>query len=247
MVEERKSERLPPYVSYATWKKLMHGLANFLPDQIDASVFTDLRFSGSDKKKLRAALRYLSLVDDNGVPTESLHALVEAHRNDGDKAAVLNQLLEEGYPFLHDANFNLATATWKQLTDRFESLGVSGDTQRACTSFFLHMAVEAGKDISPHLSSRTKSGLGRPSIVRRRSQEKRKSKQDRSSTRVETSSPEPIAARFNDVDMAVAGVLNLLPQKGQKWDKDSKRRFKVALEAVLDAVYPDDQPAGSDS
>lgn len=241
MTNEKKPERLPPYVSYATWTKLMNGLANFLPDVIDSSVYNQLRFSGSDTKKLRTALRYLNLIDENGNVLDKLRDLVRVYRGEGDsKVVVLKEIMHGAYPFLSDVSLNLATATWKQLTDKFEAMGATGDVQRLCISFFLHMATEAEMEVSPHLSSRAKSGLGRPSVARKARKKKQKEVQKEGETPKENQFSAETERGRVDIDSTIAGVLQLLPKRGQKWNSESKRRFKVALEAVLDAVYPDE-------
>jgi hypothetical protein len=246
MAKKAKAERLPPYVSYSTWTKLMNGLVNFLPDVIDSSVYSQLRFSGSDTKKLRTALRYLNLIDETGVPSGRLHELVRAYRGEGEsEAIVLLQIMREAYPFLSDDSLNLRTATWKQLTDRFSTIGATANLQRQCVSFFLHMAAEAGMEISPHLSSRSKSGLGRPSVVRKTRRKQRQKTQQRELGEETGEFPSVRRSRSEaiwalDINPTVAGILRLLPREGEKWDRDRKKRFKIALESVLDAVYPDE-------
>lgn len=246
MGKKAKMERLPPYVSYSTWTKLLNGLVNFLPDVIDSSVYSQLRFSGSDTKKLRTALRYLNLIDEGGTPSEILHDLVRAYRGEGEpEAKVLLRIMREAYPFLSDGSLNLKTATWKQLTDKFDALGAAANLQRQCVSFFLHMATEAGLEVSPHLSSRSKTGLGRPSIVRKTRRKQRQKTQQLGPGEETGEIPSVRRSRSEaiwtlDIDPTVAGVLRLLPREGEKWDRDRKRRFKIALESVLDAVYPDE-------
>jgi len=246
MGKKAKMERLPPYVSYSTWTKLLNGLVNFLPDVVDSSVYSQLRFSGSDTKKLRTTLRYLNLIDETGVPSERLHDLVRAYRGEGEsEATVLLKIMREAYLFLSDGSLNLRTATWKQLTDRFDAIGATANLQRQCVSFFLHMATEAGLEVSPHLSSRSKTGLGRPSIVRKTRRKQRQKTQQLGPGEETGEIPSVRRSRSEaiwtlDIDPTVAGVLRLLPREGERWDRDRKRRFKIALESVLDAVYPDE-------
>jgi len=246
MAKKIKTERLPPYVSYSPWTKLLNGLVNFLPDVIDSSVYSQLRFSGSDTKKLRTALRYLNLIDEAGTPSEILHDLVRAYRDEGEpEAKVLLRIMREAYPFVSDGSLNLKTATWKQLTDKFDALGATANLQRQCVTFFLHMAAEAGLEISPHLGSRSRSGLGRPSVVRKTRQKQRQKTQQRELAGETGEVPSVRRSRSEavwalDIDPTVAGVLRLLPREGEKWDRDRKKRFKIALESVLDAIYPDE-------
>jgi len=242
----KTTKRLPPYISYKTWNKLLAGLVNFLPGVIDNSILLQLNFSGTDTKRLRTALRFLNLIDDNGVPLEDLQSLIKAMKGDaGDKAQILKNLLINSYPFLSEpaGGFSISNASWKQLTDRFDQMGTSGAVQALAINFFLQMAIESGMEISPHLSkSKTKSGYGRPNITKKAKQKKE------IIPIVDNPIPQPIiqSQQTNipptmDIDVSVLGILNLLPHKGQKWDKLSKDRFKIALSAVLDAVYPDDK------
>jgi len=247
MAKKVEQERLPPYVSYATWMRLINGLVDFVPDVIDSSVYSRLRFSGSDIKKLRTALRRLNLIDESAVPRQELRSLVEAQKEGAEpdaKSVVLRQIIDRAYPFMADEDFNLSSATRKQLEDRLAAMGATGNMQKPCTTFFLNLAVEAGLDISPHLSSRDKSGVGRLSTVRK-AQLRRRQETARNVPREEPGSP-PLAlsSRDNliialDIDPTLAALLHLLPAKGRSWGSGDKRRFLAAFKAVLDAVYPD--------
>lgn len=244
MPNDSNTKRLPPYISYKTWTKLMNGLVNFLPDVIDNSVFSQMKFSGTDAKRLRTALRYFNLIDDSGVPSEKLHNLLKSYVGEqGNKAEIIATIMKEAYPLLSDPSFNLAAATWKQLIDRFEDMGATGVIQRICINFFLQMAAEGGMEISPHLAHRSKTGYGRPSVAKKLRQKQRQDTgsghelQQSQQTSEQDSSGSIVGL---DIDASVAGVLYLLPHKGQKWERGSKERFKLALSAILDAVYPDE-------
>jgi len=167
MRNKDSQNRLPPYVSYSTWQKLMAGFSTFLPDVIDGSYYRELRFSGSDTKKLRTALRFLGLVDGNSVPTEKLWSLVQAIHQESDeiKSNVLRDILCDAYPPLFVNDFSLKTATVGGLSDHFDEMGARGDVQRQCISFFLHLAAEANIALSPHLAGKSRLGIGRKSVV----------------------------------------------------------------------------------
>ncbi len=245
----RSEHRLPAYVSYVTWNRLMHSLGEFMPSAVDSSVYSDSGFSGSDTKKLRSALRYLNLVDEHGKPSDELRTLVKVYQDEAEtksKAKLLEDILTRSYPFLKDDEFDLASASWRQLESRFDSLGASGSLQTQCISFFLHLAADAGLGISPHLSSRTKSGLGRYSAARK---VRKKQKQDNKRAEVPESQAGMLPGSLNameiarvlNIDPTVAGLLRLLPHVGVEWSASEKKRFKAAFEAVLDAVYPDEE------
>lgn len=242
--------RVPPYVSYATWYRLMTGLKEFVPAVIDSSVYERIGFSGSDTKKLRSALRFLNLVDENGAPSNELRSLVKAYQDDdnGTRPQLLQGILRSSYNFLGNHDFDLGNATWKQLEGGFDALGASRSTQGQCISFFLHLAGEAEMEISPHLVSKTKSGLGRHSAVLK-SRKKRRQDGRRPDPLAIAEAPAILAAASMapadpflalDIEPAIASLLRLLPHKGEKWAKAEQDRFMNALANVIAAFYPCD-------
>jgi hypothetical protein len=232
-------KRLPPYVSYVTWQKLIHGFATFLPDIVDGSYYGELRFSGSDSKKLRTALRFLGFVDENNVPTQKLEMLVQSIRQESDegKATVLQQVLRDAYTPLFANDFSLRTATLGGLSGRFEEMGAKGDVQRQCISFFLHLATEAGIELSPHLAGKSRLGIGRKSTVLK-ARERRRGGKDKPTR-------EPVWQReaaigidfdFSRLHPGIIGLITMLPEAGSIWEQ--KEQWKKAFEAMIDLVYP---------
>lgn len=239
MATDEKQERLPPYVSYKTWLKMLDRLVKFLPDSIDSSYYRDSQFSGSSAKKLRTALRFLELIDDRNVPTVLLQRLHRALRGVGQetKAGVLHEILRSSYPSLFTEDFILKRATSGQLVERFEEMGVRGSIQRYCISFFLHMAADAELELSPHLAGRSRLGIGRKSIVIKSRERRRKI--TLAGTLKGTQLPKGEELDLSKLHPALAGLLKELPTPGIKWEAEEKARFKKAFEALLDVVYPD--------
>lgn len=239
MATNERQERLPPYVSYKTWLKMLDRLVKFLPDQIDGSYYRGSQFSGSSAKKLRTALRFLGLIDDRNVPTVLLQRLHRALRGVGQetKVDVLREILEAAYPSLLTEDFILNRATSGQLVERFEELGVRGSIQRYCISFFLHMAADAEIELSPHLAGRSRLGIGRKSIVLKSRERRRKATLAGTLERAQLPKGEEID--LSKLHPALAGLLKELPTPGIKWEAEEKAKFKKAFEALLDVVYPD--------
>src|SRR4030042_255026 len=78
MVLDKEKRRLPPYVSYRTFRNFLDGLqVGGMPARIDRSYWGD-RLSGTTGTQLISALRFLNLVDASGVPTNRLRMLVAA-------------------------------------------------------------------------------------------------------------------------------------------------------------------------
>ena len=233
-----RKPRLPPYVSYSTWQKLVEGLAGFAPDVIDDSYYRELRFSGSDIKKLRTSLRYLGLVDEKNVPSERLKGLLQAVRVGKGKEGVLREILHQTYPTLFGADFNLKTTTLGALSGRFEEMGAKGVVLRQCISFFLHMGAEAQLDLSPHLAGRSRLGIGRKGVVIKAREKKRERKEEpgpEPSVRQEAASGS-VSPELAKLHPAIAGLLRELPEAGSRWAQ--KAQWKKAFEATLDLVYP---------
>ncbi len=237
MAIERNQERLPPYVSYKTWSKLIDGLVTFLPDVIDSSYYAGLLFSGSSAKKLRTALRYLGLISNSNVPSPQLQSLVRALRGEGQeiKANVLRGILKNAYPSLFTEDFNVKRVTLGQLEERFGRLGVRGDMQRHCISFFLHLSADAEIELSPHLAGRSRLGIGRKSIVLKSRERRRKATLTGSSEGIQINKSEGIQS---ELDPALIVLLNRLPGSWGGWGPEEKAKFMKAFEALLDVVYP---------
>ena len=68
MVNETNRKRLPPYISYRTFRNFLEGLQQGIPARIDRSYWGD-RFSGSTGTQLLSGLRFLGLIDAGSTPT----------------------------------------------------------------------------------------------------------------------------------------------------------------------------------
>lgn len=239
MVTQNQMERLPPYVSYKTWNKLLDALVTFTPDEITNSYYKDSQFLRSGAKKLRTALRFLGLVDDRNVPTMELHRLIRAHGGYGQerKADVLRDIVNRAYHSIFEDNFKLEHAAQDKLEDRFKILGVRGETRRHCISFFLHLAADAELELSPHLAGRSRLGIGRKSIVLKSRERRRKATLAGTLEGVQVGKGEGL--NLPELDPALVVLLKRLPKSGTVWEAGEKTKFKKAFEAILDVVYPD--------
>lgn len=152
MVNERSRKRLPPYISYRTFQNFLDGLQQGIPARIDRSYWGD-RLSGSTGIQLMAALRFLGLVDANGIPTDRLKQLVSAR---GDKRAeLLREITLEAFGFLQLSSFDLQTATFAQLQEVFHyTFQITGDVSRKCIKFFIGLASDAEIPLSPFITKR---------------------------------------------------------------------------------------------
>ena len=232
--------RLPPYVSYRSWLKMLDQITRFLPGKIDSSFFCDLGFSPSTAKKMRTALLFLGLIGDDNVPREKLQRLHRSLQGFGQetKVVVLGDILRTGYPSLFTQDFDLERATAGQLRERFEKMGVRGTIQHYCISFFLQMAIDAEIKISPLLTTRSKLGTGRKSDALK-SRERRRTLLTQQSKTTQIRGEEGFD--WSKLHPAILALLKDLAMRGESWDAEEKAKFKKAFEAVFDIAYPDDR------
>jgi len=142
-------ERLPPYLSYRAWQKLLGELcAHNPPSRFDPSYFDTLKISKSNRSMLKGALIFLGLMSTDGIPSPRLHQLVKAE-GEAQRAALADMVRNAYKPLLADVNFS--SATQAQVKEYFSSQGASGDIGRKCMSFFFAIANEAKIPLSPHL------------------------------------------------------------------------------------------------
>jgi uncharacterized protein DUF5343 len=144
---------IPPYLSYKTLQGFLQSLSQGVPERIDRSVMKTM--SGTIQQHLLHALRYLRLIDQYGNTMRTLDDLVSA--TGAEQKLLLQQVLQEAYPFLFDGSFTLDRATPAQLNEQFRSAGASGDSIRKCAAFFLAAAKDADFKLSPYLKGSTGS------------------------------------------------------------------------------------------
>lgn len=156
MVLDKEKKRLPPYVSYRTFRNFLDGLqVGGIPARVDRSYWGD-RLSGTTGTQLISALRFLNLVDSNGLPTNRLKVLVASRgpqRNE-----LLRQMTFDAFALLMKAGLDPQNATYSQLEEIFHNnFDISGDVGRKCIKFFIMLAGDAGVHLSPFITKRLKS------------------------------------------------------------------------------------------
>ena len=155
MVDERGRKRLPPYVSYRTLLNFIERLEREMPARIDRSYWSD-RLAGSTGTQLMGALRFLGLVDGDGIPTSQLRLLVSAK---GEKRAeLLRQIATESYNFVLGGSFDFHIATYAQLEEVFHrNFELADDVNRKCIKFFVTLASDAGIPLSTFITKRVRT------------------------------------------------------------------------------------------
>ena len=142
MTDDKGRRSLPPYVSYRTFRNFADGLQLGIPSRIDRSYWGD-RYSGSTGTQLMTALRFLGLIDSDGIPQTRLRQLVSA--KGAQRSEVLKQIAYSAFDFLSDRSLDPEVATYAQLEKAFyNSYQVTGDVTRKCIKFLISLESDAG-------------------------------------------------------------------------------------------------------
>jgi hypothetical protein len=155
MVNETNRKRLPPYISYRTFRNFLEGLQQGIPSRIDRSYWGD-RFSGSTGTQLLSGLRFLGLIDNSSTPTNQLKQLVNAQGKR--RVEILRQISSDAFVFLLGSTFNPQQATYAQLEEVFHNMyQITDDVTRKCIKFFIGMATDAEIPLSPFILRKSRT------------------------------------------------------------------------------------------
>ena len=156
-------ERLPPYLSYRVWQRLLSELsAHNPPSRFDSSYFDELKITKSCRSMLKGTLLFLDLMSADGIPTPRLHQLV---KSDGEaRRAALAEIVRNAYGSLF-TELDVTRVTQAQVKEYFNSQGASGDIGRKCLSFFFAVCGDGNIPLSPHLRKSAPRGRGKKSAI----------------------------------------------------------------------------------
>ncbi len=168
IMNDNARKRLPPYISYRTFRNFLDELQQGVPSRIDRSYWGE-RMSGSTGTQLVAALRFLGLIDGSAAPTDRLRKL--AVLKGTSKAEQLKQITNESFGFLA-GTVDPQTATYAQLEEAFHhAFQLTGDVSRKCIKFYVAIAIDSGCQLSSFITKRIRSprsGIGIKGVTRRK-------------------------------------------------------------------------------
>lgn len=145
---ETERKPLPPYLPYKTFVTFLDHLRSIgVPSHIDNSVMASL--AGGMRSWLKAALRYMKLVDTEDAPTPRLIKLAESEGEE--RKVLLLDLFKSSYSFL---KLDLKNTTPVKLKEAIVDVGATGETVEKIISFMVAMAKDAGVPLSPLLTTR---------------------------------------------------------------------------------------------
>jgi hypothetical protein len=160
MVEGKDEKRLPPYVSYRTFRNFLTELREGIPSRVDRS-YWGTKMAGSTGIQLMTALRFLGLMDEGNRPNERLVRIVQSEGREWQEA--LKGIVRDRYAFVFES-LELERATPAQLGEKFKEQGAEGDVGRKCIAFFVAAANDANIPLSPFILKKTRAtrATGKP-------------------------------------------------------------------------------------
>jgi hypothetical protein len=158
----------PPYATYGQFIGFLNRLRETgVPSRIDPSVFGNA--SGA-AYSIISALKYLKLIDESGIPSKELVALVEA--TDDARGSLLKPLIQKSYPTFFKPPVHLTSMTAGQFDEHIrQEYGVSGSTVDKVALFFTAACKAADIPISTHVLNRkpiATSSAAKKSVKQRR-------------------------------------------------------------------------------
>jgi hypothetical protein len=224
--EQAKGGPMPPYTAFQSLKSALLVLhEHVIPNRIDRSIWGN-KFSGSVASQVLTALRFLSLIDQEGVPTEKLRALVQAINTDG-WATELRKVIEQAYAPIFALDLQKATAS--QFYERFRIVyGADGETGRKCVTFFLNAAREAAIPVSPFLLANAKP-RATSGTVRRKPKTKKQSSEEADDDEDEVEIPiDPPAPSMTNK------LLDKFPEFDPTWPDEIKKQWFSGFTELMD-------------
>lgn len=165
MTEQKTNKIAPAYVSFTTFRNLLDRLhQTTVPTYIERDVMGS-SMNGGVYGHLKAALKFLGLIGEDGKTTPTLDALAAADTEE--RKQLLAEILKERYSFLYGkaaADFNISKATTPELRRKFEGEGIRPEVAKKSMSFFVQAAQYANLPLSTHIykpktfTARSRSG-----------------------------------------------------------------------------------------
>ena len=224
---EKARRQLPPYVSYRSFWNFLDRLRDAVPARIDRSYWGD-KFSGSTGTQLMAALRYLGLIDNEGIPTTMLRNLVAAR--DLQRDELMARIAYDCYPFFLNGAVDYRTATYAQFEDILHThFQVNSDVARKCLKFFIDLATDARIPLSPFVIKKNRKT--RTSASARRTK-------NRSEKSVPEKSPSAQSTIPNGTSLDKM-LLNKFPAFDPSWSDELKLKWFSAFDELIKRIPAD--------
>jgi hypothetical protein len=217
MPQDITEGKIPPYIGWGTWQRLLEGLKTFNPPYLDRSYFDSLGFSGTQRSQAVRTLLFLGLISEIKRPTDKLQLLLTA--NTDDYTRIFREILQVAYkPFFDDPGPQ--NATIGALEDYLRGKGAKGGVVDKCITFFLKAAKEVGIPLSPQLSRELGRGSGRGLSTMRKT----------------TSKPARAVSSEGVNNQLAQSLVEKFPDFDPNWSDDLRQKWFEAFQELLKRI-----------
>jgi hypothetical protein len=225
----------PPYVSYKTLSNFLARFKDAVPYRIDRDVMGSL--SGASQSQVVPALKYLGLISEQGLPTESMKTFVRLEGED--RKQFLRQILNTAYPYLFQTDsFDFKTATVSHLREVLEEYtGAKGETVDRCVAFLKEAAADADIEISRFLTEKRTRTRPKRSSSQAKKQEPRISSAHLDEPRPAEQQSRQLKSIPAQSSLLLWGLFERLPAPGSTWSRTEREQWTATLDHVLTLEY----------
>ena len=190
-----------------------------------AEVLTRASVPESLGPRTMQALQTLDLIDDKGMPTQTLQQMRTVSEPDFQQCLAdwVRSAYAEIFQFVDPAKDNAVA-----VRDAFRPYSPTGQQDRM-VSLFLALCAEAG------IVDESKKSESKPAA--RKPQVQRPAPNVRAAT-LNTSTQKHASLSHSALHPALAGLMQSLPSAETGWTKEQRDRFVVTFQSVLDFVIP---------
>jgi hypothetical protein len=140
---------VPPYLPLKTFFGALDALREVVPSRIDRAIWRSQ--SGATQTQIMVTFRFFGLINDSDAPALPLLENL-AKADETERKKLLRALVEKKYSAI--VALDLTKMTPSLLSEQLAKFGVSGDTLRKASTFFLQIAKFVDLPISPYLTVR---------------------------------------------------------------------------------------------
>ena len=149
---EQRRELSPPYAPWSEMQATLRRLERFTPPRVDIAFLKMHRIAPKNERAVINALKYLGIIDEEGLPTDRLSTLQQ-----GDYASELAAIVRHAYTDLLQ-RVDLRDASTETINNYFLTRKVAPSVAPKCTRFFLGICEEASIEVAPGLAVRGTQG-----------------------------------------------------------------------------------------
>ena len=153
----------PAYLPFRTFLAAFDVFAHGIPHKIDRSLWRTQ--AGSIQAQIMSALRFFQLIDEGDFPRPALERFVS---NKDKREEYIGALLHHSYKHILDRD--LMKLSPKLLSEEMDQFGLTGETKRKATVFFLQAVRFAGLPLHPLLQAQTRASSASVPRKRRKAQ-----------------------------------------------------------------------------